>query len=516
MKRRDEIRIANCSGFFGDRLSAAREMEEGGPIDVLTGDYLAKLTMGILARQRAKDQGRGYAATFLTQLEDVLAACLGRGIRIVSNAGGLNPSGLEVAIGELAVRLGLDVTVATVSGDDLMDELADLRLPHSVTGQTFTERGVQPVTANAYLGGWGVAEALRRGADVVVTGRVSDASLVVGPAAWFHEWDRDDWDALSGAVVAGHVIEFGAQATGGNYSFFSEIPDLVAPGFPIAEVAADGSSIIQSIPVPGERCRWAPSLHSCSMRSAAPGTSTRTWWPGWTRCSSRMLERTWFGSTAPVASRRRQRPRLRQRRPPGSATPLRFSLQVWISKPRPLWRPILCSPGLVDGSRSHRVDVRLLRTDQADPANREAAFARLQVTVTDPDPSRVGRAFSNAAAELAPASYPGFTLTGPPGPEAPLVVYWPSTTPQRPSLVSVGMSTVVVEPTIGGVGEDIAGPPAGTVWIGSGEVIQAPIGRIVGARSGDKGGMRTSEYGQGTTRPFAGSSAGSLSAGSRS
>src|ERR1700712_1700748 len=231
------IRTGNCSGFYGDRLSAAREMLDGGPIDVLCGDYLAELTMLILAKAQAKDPDAGYAKTFLTQMRDVLDDCVARGVKVVANAGGLNPAGLAAALSEL----GTGARVAYVEGDDLRGSL-DAITP-AVVGK--------PVSANAYLGAWGIAEALAAGADVVVTGRVTDASLVVGPAAWWHGWDRSDWDALAGAVVAGHVIECGPQATGGNYPFLDQILDRRYPGFPIAEVAADGSSVITKHPGTG-------------------------------------------------------------------------------------------------------------------------------------------------------------------------------------------------------------------------------------------------------------------------
>ena len=225
------IRIGNASGFYGDRFAAVREMLDGGELDVLTGDYLAELTMLILARDRAKDASLGYARTFLRQIEDCLGLALERGVTIVTNAGGLNPAGLAQALRELAGRLGLDAKIAHVEGDDLLPRAAELGFD-------------VPLTANAYLGGFGIAACIQAGADVVVTGRVTDASLVVGPAAAHFGWARDDYDALAGAVVAGHVIECGAQATGGNFSFFDEIADLRRPGFPIAEIAADGSCVI--------------------------------------------------------------------------------------------------------------------------------------------------------------------------------------------------------------------------------------------------------------------------------
>jgi len=243
----DPIRIANCSGFYGDRLSAASEMVEGGPIDVLTGDWLAELTMLILARTRAKHPGGGYARTFVKQIEQVMGSCLDQGIRVVSNAGGLDPGPCAEAIAEVADKLGLSPTIAFVDGDNLLPRLSELQEAGIELIDFETGEAVAPVdyiSANAYLGCWGIVEALDQGADIVVTGRTTDAAIVCGPAAWHHRWQRHDWDQLAGAVVAGHVIECGTQATGGNYSFFTEVRGLDRAGFPIAEVASDGSSVI--------------------------------------------------------------------------------------------------------------------------------------------------------------------------------------------------------------------------------------------------------------------------------
>src|SRR4051812_40687234 len=231
-----------------------REMLDGGDLDVLTGDYLAELTMLILFRSRMKDADKGYAATFVRQLEDCLGIAWEKGVRIVANAGGLNPAGCAAAVRELATRLGLRVNVAHVEGDDLLARMPDLRgadghgLANLDTGAPLNG---DPVTANAYLGGWGIAAALDAGAQVVVTGRVTDAALVIGPSAWWHGWSRNDVDALAGALVTGHVLECGAQATGGNYSFFTEIPDNTHLGFPLAEVAGDGSAVVTKHPGTG-------------------------------------------------------------------------------------------------------------------------------------------------------------------------------------------------------------------------------------------------------------------------
>ncbi len=467
-------------------------MVEGGPIDVLTGDYLAELTMAILARRRMRDPSAGYVPTFLTQLEHVLASCKERRIRIVSNAGGLNPAGLASAIGGLAERLGVDVAVATVTGDDMLEEAKMLK--SVVTGATMRERGLVPLTANAYLGGWGIATALARGADVVVTGRVADASLVVGPAAWWHSWARDDWDVLAGAVVAGHVIECGAQATGGNYSFFAEIPDLSDVGFPIAEVETDGTSIITKHPGTGGAVTvgtvTAQLLYEIGgPRYLNPDAVARL-------------------DTVRLADAGHDRVRIDgvEGEPPPPTTKVaaiglagyRNSVTFIIPgldveakaeiAEEALWRRV--------GGKGQfaSVDVQLLRTDHEDPASHEASFAHLKVTVTSDDAERVGRAFSNAAVEMALASYPGFLLTAQPSDASPQVVYWPGEAPQPPSLVDLGGEVISVPAASSSSVDTTEASPAqlGAVSNPSGSanetMVRVALGRIVGARSGDKGG----------------------------
>src|SRR3990172_1591342 len=244
----DPIRIANCAVFFGDRQSAAREMVEGGAIDVLTGDWLAELTMLILARTRVKRPGGGYAHTFVDQMEQVMGTCLDRGIKVVSNAGGLDPDGCAEAVAELARKLGLHPKIAYVRGDDLLPRMKELvaadQLHHFETGEPIKDASAF-LTANAYLGCWGIAEALGQGADIVITGRCTDAAIVCGPAAWHHGWGRTDWNALAGAVVAGPVIEGSTQATGGNYSFFTGVPGMARVGVPPGGVGPGRSSPVR-------------------------------------------------------------------------------------------------------------------------------------------------------------------------------------------------------------------------------------------------------------------------------
>jgi len=256
MSRR-ALRLANFSGYLGDRFSALDEALSGDPVDVLIGDYLAEITLAGLAAAHAKDGSKGYAESFVAQLTPQLPRIAERGVKLVVNAGGFNPAGLAERVRGLVAAAGLGLQVAHVEGDNLLARLpelaaAGLALPHLDTGEPLARwgrtparpGGVQPIAANAYLGGWGIAAALGAGADIVVCGRVTDASLTVGPCAWWHGWAVDDWDALAGAVLAGHIIECGPHATGGNFSGFQAIPGLVKPGFPIAEVAADGSAVI--------------------------------------------------------------------------------------------------------------------------------------------------------------------------------------------------------------------------------------------------------------------------------
>ena len=249
----DVLRIANCSGFYGDRISAAREMVEGGPIDVLTGDYLAELTMMILLKDKMKKAETGYAKTFLRQLQEVAKSCSERDIKIVVNAGGLNPAGLANAAKKIYADQGVSAEVAYIEGDNLLPRLQELqdsgeKLAHLDRGVPLSDLEAEVLSANAYLGGWGINQALQRGADLVIAPRVTDAAVVVGPAAWKFGWARDDWDQLAAAVVAGHIIECGTQCTGGNYSNFQEIKKMTRAGFPIAEMNADGSFVITKHP----------------------------------------------------------------------------------------------------------------------------------------------------------------------------------------------------------------------------------------------------------------------------
>ncbi|WP_433042049.1 acyclic terpene utilization AtuA family protein [Dactylosporangium sp. CS-033363] len=256
------VRIANFSGAMGDKFSAFAEAVHGNTVgaaaDVVIGDSMAEITMSmVVAGLRGNREARRqfFSEYFLRQLRPELAAIAERRIKVVTNAGVYNPSGLAAAIRAEIAERGLDLRVAYVTGDDLTDRLPGLlaegRPGHLETGAPLTVGPGEVLAANAYLGGWGIKTALDAGADIVITGRVADASLVTGPAAWWHGWGRDDLDRIAGATAAAHIIECGPQATGGNFAGFTTIPDNAVPGFPIAEVAEDGTFVITKRPGDG-------------------------------------------------------------------------------------------------------------------------------------------------------------------------------------------------------------------------------------------------------------------------
>ncbi|MBD0323862.1 MAG: DUF1446 domain-containing protein, partial [Aldersonia sp.] len=470
------IRIGNCSGFYGDRLSAVREMLDGGELDVLTGDYLAELTMLILGRDRMKDPSLGYAKTFLRQMEDCLGLAHERGVRIVVNAGGLNPAGLATKLRELADELGVPATIAHVAGDEL--------------GSRATELGLgSPLTANAYLGAWGIVECLNAGADLVVTGRVTDAALVVGPAAAHFGWARDDYDALAGAVVAGHIVECGTQATGGNFPAFTEIADLGRPGFPIAEVRADGSAIITkhahtggAVTVDTVAAQMMYEIQGA--RYAGPDVTTRLDTIVLTQEGpDRVLVSGVEGEPPP--------PQLKvslntlggyRNEMEFILTGLDIEAKAELARKQlESWLPV----------RPAELDWTLARLDRPDAETEEQASALLRCVVRDPDPNKVGRAFANVAVEMALATYPGCSFTSVPGNGSPYGVftagYVPATEVEHVAVLPDGTRRTIapVDDT-----QPLADVPAPTLPepLGRNATRRVPLGTIALARSGDKGG----------------------------
>ena len=452
---------------------------------------------------------------------------------MVANAGGLNPAGLADELRALAGRLGLAVSVAHVEGDDLLGRLDQLQaagepLAHLDTGIPLAAAGVAPVTANAYLGAWGIVAALEAGADLVVCGRVADASLVVGPAAWHFGWAADDWDRLAGAVAAGHVLECGTQATGGNYAFLGELSDARPPGFPIAEVAADGSAVVTKHPGTGGLVSVGTVTAQLLYEIAGPAYANPD-----------VVARF---DTVRVADAGPDRVRLSGVR--GEPAPERLKVALnYLGGFRNSMSFVLtgldveAKAALAEAALFERLggrgrfqtaETRLVGRPSPDPASAEEAIAELRVTVKDPDPARVGRAFSNAAIELALASYPGCYTTTPPTDATPYGVYWPALVradlvahrvvlddgrrlevqpppapgsgPPGPAPDPPGPAPDPPEPPPGAPQTDppAAGPPVGeatpTPGAGGSAVhspsgtVRVPLGRVFGARSGDKGG----------------------------
>jgi hypothetical protein len=498
--RRDVLRIANCSGFFGDRLSAAREMVEGGPIDVLTGDWLAELTMYILHKTRQRSGG--YARTFLRELDDVLPSCVERGITIVANAGGLDPEGLADAVRELARRQGVAVRVASVSGDDITARVGELR----AGGEGFVNLDTgEPlpadaplVTANAYLPARPIADALAAGAQVVVTGRVTDAALVVGPALHAFGWSDADHDAIAGAVVAGHVIECGAQCCGGNYAFFDEVPNRERIGFPIAEVHQDGSSVITKHPGTGGAVTvgtvTAQLLYEIgSARYLSPDAVARF-------------------DTIELSQEGVDRVRLAGVRgePPPSTLKVTANLDAG-------WRnsmTLALTGGEVAEKARFAADAvwagipggRGTFAETAEDLSGDLSgggMAYLRLAVRGDDEQAVGRAFSGAVVETSLSSYPGTFFTSAPGGAQGVARYWPTTVAASAVTPHVECEGTVVVPTATPPPTPSRSPVASEplpspLDTGTGtetgasasaaEFTRVPLGVLLGARSGDKGG----------------------------
>lgn len=484
----DSIRIGNCSGYYGDRITAMRDMLEGGPLDYLTGDYLAELTMLILGRDRQKDPQLGYAKTFLRQIRECMSIASQQGVRIVTNAGGVNPAGLAAQLHSIAGEQGLDVRVAYIDGDDL-----------SARADEFGFGSV--LTANAYLGAFGIAEALRSGADIVVTGRVTDASLAVGPAIAEFGWDRTDIDALAGAVVAGHIIECGAQATGGNFSGFGDIDTSRPLGFPIAEVHGDGSSVITTHPGTGGTASVdtvtaqlvyeiqdqtylnpdvAVHLESIGLHQEGPG---------------RVRIAGVRGSPPPDDVK------VCLNTIGGYRNSVEFVLTGLDIEEKAAWvrrqlEESLTARAAASGSDIPEMTWVLQRTDSPDPATQLAATSILRCHAMGPTPESVGRAFSGAAVELALASYPGFTMTAPPGSGGPFGIYRPAYVPQNavPHRVVLDGAAPANGTVIDIAPPDVTGAVARHVrdkmpeTVPAGPTVREPLGALVHARSGDKGG----------------------------
>ena len=496
-KPKEKIIIGNCSGFYGDRLSAAKDMVDGGPIDVLTGDYLAELTMTILYNQRMKrGEDQGYVGTFLKQFSEVAVSCQEKNIKIVTNAGGLNPSSMANKIEEIVKELNLNLKVAYIDGDDLIPRFAELEAENEPL--TNMEKGIslhdyekKPLTANAYFGAWGIKEALDAGADVVVCPRVTDAAVVIGPAAWKFNWSRDNFDALAGALAAGHIIECGAQATGGNYSFFKEVPSFSNMGYPIAEIYEDGSFTITKHPGTGGLVSVGTVTAQLLYEINSPAyinpdvighfDTLKMEQDG----EDRVFVSGCRGSSAPKTHKVCV----------NLAGGFRNGTEVLLTGIDIEEKAKLVTDLIFEnvGGRDQfdHVDIQLIRTDHENPLSNESAQASLRISVMSQNPDLVGRLFSAKIVELGLASIPGYT--GRSGmPSGPYIQYWPALIDSKfiTEKVHIDGKSFEVKPTSQMDFEEIyyQKEPYENDLPEINSMLTTKFGTLYGTRSGDKGG----------------------------
>ena len=492
------IKIANCSGYYGDKLSAAKDMVDGGPIDVLTGDYLAELTMTILFNQRIqRGEDKGYVGTFLKQVKDVAQSCKEKNIKIVTNAGGLNPSSMASEIEKILKELSIDLKVAYIDGDDLMPRIDELNKKGEVFENidkniSLADSECQTLTANAYLGAWGIKEALDQGADIVVCPRVTDAAVVIGPAAWKFGWSRTDYDSLAGALAAGHIIECGCQATGGNYSFFKEVPSFDNVGYPIAEIENDGSFTITKHPGTGGLVSVGTVTAQLLYEISSPA----------------YINPDVVGHFDTLKIEQSGKDRVYVSGCRGSSPPSTHKVCINLAggyrngmdlvltgldieeKAKTFTDTLFNSVG--GKEQFDDVSINLHRTDKENPESNEEAMATLSISVKSKNPDLVGRLFSAKIIELSLANYPGFFSAGGGKKPGPVIVYWPALVDSKHIKEYIhleGNKTEILPTSQMGFKDNfyqknlVDMPPAPL-----GETEKMPFGALYGARSGDKGG----------------------------
>ena len=495
----DIIRIANCSGFYGDRLDAAKEMVDGGPIDVLTGDYLAELTMSILySQQQTRGEHTGYVGTFLKQLQAVAQTCQEKNIKIVTNAGGLNPSSMAAEVEKILAELGVEMKVAYIDGDNLLEDLETFQtegeaLTNLDTGVALADSDQKTLTANAYLGAWGIKEALDQGADIVICPRVTDAAVVIGPAAWKFNWQRNDYDALAGALTAGHIIECGAQCCGGNYAFFEEVPSFRNVGYPIAEIEANGNFTVTKHPGTGGLISEGTVKAQLLYEISTPAYYN----PDVIAHFDTMKIEQQGENRVYVSDCRGSSPPPTHKVCINTMGPYKQSMETLLTgldierKAERFLDAVFHNLG--GREQFDDIDIHLIRSDQDDPESNEVAHAALRVTVTSEDPSKFGRIFAAKVTELGLASIPGNTARGAAGFNGtPAIIHWPALIDSQrlTERVHLGGKVTEVLPTQRLALEEIyyQETPASIAPAPTGPTKRIHLGRLFGARSGDKGG----------------------------
>ena len=495
---KEMIRIANCSGFYGDKLSVAKDMVEGGPIDVLTGDYLAELTMTILYNQKMKrGENHGYVGTFIKQFKDVAKIAQDKNIKIVTNAGGLNPKSMALEIENVIEELNLNLKVAYIDGDDLipmMDKLTDLGEKFSNLDKDLElkDYSKKPITANAYLGAWGIKEALDNGADVVVCPRVTDAAVVIGPSAWKFNWSRDQYDELAGALAAGHIIECGAQATGGNYSFFQEVPTFDNIGYPIAEVYEDGSFVITKHENTGGLVSVGTVTAQLLYEIGSPAYLN----PDVISHFDTLKITQESQDRVLVQNARGSSPTNTHKVCVNLVGGYRNGIELLLTgldineKAELITDQIFKSVG--GKEQFDKVDIQLHRTDKENPNSNEEAQAFLRIDVMSSNPELVGRLFNAKIIELALANFPGWTGRSGVVPNGPYIEYWPTLVNSKyvKEHIHIGDKVIDITPTsqLGLEEKYYQKVPYENPELEIQSFEEDFFGKIFGTRSGDKGG----------------------------
>ena len=492
------IKIANCSGFYGDKLSAAKDLVEGGPIDVLTGDYLAELTMTILYGQKLqRGEDKGYVGTFLKQVKEIAKTCNEKNIKIVTNAGGLNPKSMASEIQKILKEQALDMKVAYIDGDDLMPEMSNLidsgeEFVNIDKNTSLKNSGYTPLTSNVYLGAWGIKEALDNGADIVVCPRVTDAAVVIGPAAWKYNWDRNNYDALAGALAAGHIIECGCQATGGNYAFFKEVLDFNNVGYPIAEIYEDGSFNITKHPGTGGLVSKGTVTAQLLYEISSPAYVNPDVIAHFDTLKIEEVEK----DKVHVSGCRGSSPPKDHKVCINLAGGNRNGMEIILTgmdiedKAKVFTDTLFNSVGGKD--QFDEVFIELHRTDKENPSTNEEAMASLVISVKSMNQELVGRLFSAKIIELALANIPGFFAQTSPKSSGPVIVYWPALINSKyiKERVHVDGKEIEIIPTSQMGLEEIyyQREPIKIDDIKSSSHSEIFFGDLFGTRSGDKGG----------------------------
>ena len=495
---KDCIKIANCSGFYGDKLSAAKDLVDGGPIDVLTGDYLAELTMAILFGQKMqRGEDKGYVGTFLKQINQIAKSCKEKNIKIVSNAGGLNPKSMAIEIEKILKEQSIDMKVAYIDGDDLMPKISNLKksgeeFKNIDKGKKLDESGYSPLTANAYLGAWGIKEALDKGADIVVCPRVTDAAVVIGPAAWKFNWKRDNYDALAGALAAGHIIECGCQATGGNYAFFKEVESFDNVGYPIAEIYDDGSFYVTKHPDTGGLVSTGTVTAQLLYEINSPAYVNPDVIAHFDTLKIEEVEK----DKVYVSGCRGSSPPDKHKVCINLAGGFRNGMEIILTgldiedKAKVFTDALFNSVG--GRKQFDDVSIQLHRTDKENPNSNEEAMASLLVSVKSKDQNLVGRLFSAKIIELALANIPGFFSQGGVKSSGPVIIYWPALVDSKhiKEKVHIDGEEIEVIPTSQLELEEIyyQKEPIKIKKIKKEDEKEIYFGEIYGTRSGDKGG----------------------------